>query len=187
MSTIAAQPFSGTYRADPAHSSFAFAVRHSGVYTFRGSLSDVAATLRANGGAPTLEGSARVDLVSVVEPPEFRAQVLGPEFFDAERHPEITFRSVEVRLDGDGRAEVDGELTIKGVTRAVAAIGRYEAPRPGPFNSETAGLALQTTIDRRDFGFEFQMALPDGGDLLGWDVQLEIELRLVPDDEAGER
>jgi polyisoprenoid-binding protein YceI len=187
MSTIAAQPFSGTYRADPAHSSFAFSVRHSGVYTFRGSLSDVAATLRANGAAPTLEGSGRVESISVVEPPEFRAQVLGPEFFDAEHHPEIAFRSTGVRLDSDGRVEVDGELTIKGVTRAIAATGHYEAPRPGPFNSVAAGLALQTTIDRRDFGFAFQMALPDGGDLLGWDVQLDIELRLLPDDEAGEQ
>jgi polyisoprenoid-binding protein YceI len=187
MSTIAAQPFSGTFRADPVHSSFAFAVRHSGVYWFRGSLSDVAATLRADGATTTLEGSGRVDSISVVQPPAFRAQVLGPDFFDAERHPEITFRSTEVRLDGDGRAEVDGELTIKGVTRAIAATGHYEPPRSGPFNSEAAGLALQTTIDRRDFGFAWQMALPDGGDILGWQVELDIVLRVERVDEGGER
>lgn len=186
MSAVAAQPFSGTYRADPVHSSFAFAVRHSGLYRYRGSLSDVAATLRADGAAPTLEGSAGVDSISIVEPAEFRAHVLGPDFFDAESHPQTTFRSTEVRLAGDGRAEVDGELTIRGVTRPVAATGRYEAPRPGAFGGEVAGLQLQTSFDRRDFGFDWQMELPGGGDALGWDVELDIELRLERDDEGGE-
>ena len=96
MSTVAAQPFSGTYRAQPEPSSFAFAVRHSGVFWYRGSLSDVAATLRGDGDALALEGSARVDSISVVEPAAMRASVLGREFFDAERHPEITFRSTRV-------------------------------------------------------------------------------------------
>jgi polyisoprenoid-binding protein YceI len=185
MSAVAAQPFSGTYRADPVHSSLAFAVRHSGAYRFRGSLSDVAATLRAGGAAPTLEGVARVESISIVEPPEFRAQVLGPDFFDAERHPEITFGSTEVRLAGDGRAEVAGELTIKGVTRRVTATGGYEAPQPGAYGGEVAGLRLQTSFDRRDFGFDWQMQMPGGGDVLGWDVELDIELRLERDDERG--
>src|SRR4051812_3739903 len=114
MAAIAVQPFAGTYRAQPVPSTFAFAVRHSGVFDYRGSLSDVTATLRGDGGALALEGSARVDSISVVEPPALRASVLGPAFFDAERHPEITFRSTAVRLGHDGRAEVDGELTIRG-------------------------------------------------------------------------
>jgi polyisoprenoid-binding protein YceI len=185
MSAVAAQPFSGTYRADRAHSSFAFSVRHSGVYTYRGSLSDVTATLRADGAAPTLEGSARVDSISVVEPPAMRAMVLGPDFFDAERHPEITFRSTAVRLASDGRAEVDGELTIKGVTRPISAIGRYGSPRPDAFGGEVAGLQLQTSFDRRDFGFDWQMELPDGGDTVGWDVELDVELWLKRADAAA--
>ena len=104
MATVAAQPFSGTYRAQPVPSSFAFAVRHSGVFWYRGSLSDVTATLRGDGDALALEGSARVESISVVEPAAMRASVLGPEFFDAEHHPEITFRSTAVRLADDGRA-----------------------------------------------------------------------------------
>jgi polyisoprenoid-binding protein YceI len=112
--------------------------------------------------------------------------VLGPEFFDAERHPEITFRSTEVRLAGDGRAEVDGELTVKGVTRPVAASGHYVAPRPGGFGGgEVAGLRLETSFDRREFGFDWQMELPGGGNTLGWDVALDIELRLVREEERA--
>jgi polyisoprenoid-binding protein YceI len=185
MSAVAAQPFSGTYRAQPVPSSFAFAVRHSGVFWYRGSLEDVAATLRADGDGLALEGSARVDSISVVEPAAMRASVLGPEFFDAERHPEITFRSTAIRLDGDGRAEVDGELTIRGVTRPVTASGHYAPPRRAAFG-EVAGLQLQTRFDRREFGFDWQMQLPGGGDAVGWDVQVDIDLLLLPEDADAE-
>jgi polyisoprenoid-binding protein YceI len=183
MSTVATTPFSGTFRAQPVVSSFAFAVRHSGVFRYRGSLSDVAATLRGDGDALVLEGSARVDSISVVEPPAMRASVLGPEFFDAEHHPEISFRSTAVRLAGDGRAEVEGELTIRGVTRPVTARGRYATPRTASFG-EIAGLELTTTFDRREFGFAWQLELPGGGDAVGWDVELDIDLLLVRDPDA---
>jgi polyisoprenoid-binding protein YceI len=181
MSTVAAQPFSGTYRAVPEPSSFGFAVRHSGVFWYRGSLPDVAATLRGDGDALALEGSARVDSISVVEPAAMRASVLGPEFFDAERHPEVTFRSTAVHLDNDGLAAIDGELTIRGVTRPVTATGHYAPPRQASFG-EVAGLQLQTSFDRREFGFDWQMELPGGGDAVGWDVEVEIDLLLKRDD-----
>ena len=178
MATIAAQPFSGTYRAQPEPSTFAFAVRHSGVFWYRGTLSDVAATLRGDGDALALEGSARVDSISVVHPAAMRASVLGPEFFDAENHPEITFRSTDVSLDSDGLMAVDGELTIRGVTRPVTASGRYAPPRQAPFG-EAAGLQLQTTFDRREFGFDWQTELPGGGDAVSWDVEVDIDLLLI--------
>src|SRR3954464_5736682 len=106
-----------------------------------------------------------------------RESVLGPAFFDAERHPEITFRSTAVRLAADGRAEVDGELPIRGVTRPAAAAGRYAAPRPSSFG-EIAGLQLRATFDRREFGFDWQMEMPGGGHAVGWDVRVDIELLL---------
>jgi polyisoprenoid-binding protein YceI len=185
MSTVAAQPFSRTYRVQPAPSTLAFAVRHSGVFSYRGSFSDVTATLRGDGEALALEGCARVGSISVVEPPAMRASVLGPEFFDAERYPEITFRSTAVRLADDGRAEVEGELTIRGVTRPITASGRYSSPRQAGFG-EVAGLQLQTSFDRRDFGFEWQMKMPGGGDAVGWDVGLDIDLLLIRDADAEE-
>ena len=185
MATVAAQPFAGTYTALPVPSTFAFAVRHSGVFWFRGSLTDVAATLRAEGDTLALEGSARVDSISVVEPAAMRASVLGPEFFDAERHPEITFRSTAVRLADDGRAEVDGELTIRAVTRPVTAGGRFAPPRPSGFG-EVAGLQLRTSFDRREFGFAWQMELPGGGDAVSWDVEVEIDLLLKREDADAE-
>jgi polyisoprenoid-binding protein YceI len=107
-----------------------------------------------------------------------RASVLGPNFFDAEHHPEITFRSTAIRLADEGRAEIDGELTIRGVTRAVTASGQYASPRPVSFG-EVAGPQLQTRFDRREFGFEWQMELPGGGDAVGWDVEVDIDLLLI--------
>jgi polyisoprenoid-binding protein YceI len=110
-----------------------------------------------------------------------RASVLGPDFFDAERHPEIAFRSTAVRLADDGRAEIDGELTIRGVTRPISAGGRYAPPRASSFG-EVAGLQLRTSFDRREYGFEWQMELPGGGNAVGWDVEVNIDLLLVRED-----
>jgi polyisoprenoid-binding protein YceI len=185
MASVAAQPFSGTYRIQSAVSTFAFAVRHSSVFWYRGSLSSVAGTLRADGVTPTLEGSARVESISVAEPLAMRASVLGPEFFDAEHHPEIAFRSTAVCLADDGRAEIDGELTIRGVTRPVTAKGQYAPPRQASFGV-VAGLELHTSFDRREFGFQWQTQMPDGGDAVSWDVEVDIDLLLIREDAAAE-
>lgn len=185
MSDVAVQPFAGTYAATPEPSSFGFAVRHSGVFWFRGSLADVAAKLRAEGEEVVLEGTAAVESISIEEPAAMRAGVLGPEFFDAERHPEIGFRSTEMRFEDDGRAEVEGELTIKGISRTVLAEGHYAAPRQAAFG-EVAGLQLRTSFDRREFGFDWQMEMPDGGDAVGWEVALDIDLLLIREALDGE-
>jgi polyisoprenoid-binding protein YceI len=178
MSPLTVQPISGIYRAQPLPSSFAFGVRHSGVFRYRGSLSDVAATLRPDAEGLALEGSARADSISVSEPAQLRAHLLGPDFFDAEHHPEITFRSTSLHLTDDHRAELQGELTMRGVSAPVSAFGQYAGPRMASFG-ELVGLELHTSIDRRTFGFDWQMQLPGGGDALGWDVEVDIDLLLT--------
>jgi polyisoprenoid-binding protein YceI len=179
--TTAVQPFTGTYVSDPIHSSFGFSVRYSGLSAYRGSLSDVEATLSADDSGLSLEGAAEVDSISIQNPPQFRAHVLGPEFFDAQNHPSVSFRSTRVDLADDGSARVDGELTIRGTTRPVVATGSWFEPRPGPGGTK-AGLELSTTFDRRDFGFDWQMELPGGGIALDYDVTLTATLPLVPAD-----
>ena len=178
MST-AVQPFAGTYVADPIHSSFGFAVEYSGQGKFRGRLDDVSATLSATDDGLALAGAARVESISIHNPPQFRAHVLGPEFFDAEHHPEVTFRSSGVELADDGSARLDGELTIAGRTRPVEITGTWSEPIAAAGGGLRGGFELTTTIDRRDFGFEWQMALPNGADALAYEVTLEVSLSLV--------
>jgi polyisoprenoid-binding protein YceI len=181
--TTATQSLSGTYHADPVHSSFGFGVVYSGTGKFRGTLDDVSATLTAGDDGPALEGAARVDSISIKDPEAFRAHVLGSEFFDAENHPEVTFKSTQVDLSEDGTARLDGELTIAGITRPIAAAGTWVEPVPAAGGGLRAGLEVATVIDRRDFGFEWQMELPNGGDALGYDVTLEVNLALFQAEE----
>jgi polyisoprenoid-binding protein YceI len=177
--TTALQPLSGTYAADPVHSSFGFAVRYMGVSTFRGTLADVSATLIAGDAGAALEGAAQVESISIRTPEQFRQHVLSPEFFDVANHPQVTFRSTRVELAEDGRAVVEGELTIRGTTLPVRAEGSW-TPEGELFGTRKAGLTLQATVDRTAFGLDWNAELPTGGKALANDVALTVELTLVP-------
>jgi polyisoprenoid-binding protein YceI len=176
------RPFNGNFTADPIHSSFGFAIEHASVSTFRGTLSDVRASLHGGGDGIALEGAAKAESISIQDPPEFRAHVLGPEFFDIENHPEVMFRSSDVELAENGGVTIEGELTIRGVTRSVTANGTYVGAREGPGGLRGA-LELSTTFDRRNYGFEWQMELPGGGNAAGWDVTLTVHLELIAAEE----
>jgi polyisoprenoid-binding protein YceI len=170
-----ATQLSGSYVADPVHSSFGFAVRYQGVSLFKGTLDDVTATLTDG----HLEGSARVESISIRTPEQFRAHVLSAEFFDAENHPEITFAAADVDLGDDGTATVDGELTIKGITRPVHATGTWIAPAADAFGSTRGHLNLEAQIDRTEFDMNWNAPLPSGGKALANEVTLTVELSLV--------
>jgi polyisoprenoid-binding protein YceI len=185
MSSLDVVPFTGTFAVAAPGSTFAFGVRHSGVFWYRGVIPDVTGALRVeDDGALVLEGAARVESISVREPVAMRASVLGAAFFDAARFPELAFRSTSVRLADGGSAEVDGELTLRGVTVPVSATGSWAGPTATPIG-DIAGLSLHATIDRRAFGFEWQNALPDGTDQVGWQVALDADLMLLRPPTSG--
>lgn len=173
--TTTTAPLSGTFAADPVHSAFGFAVRYQGVSLFRGSLTDVTASL-ADG---RLEGAAKVESISIRTPEQFRAHVLSPEFFDAESHPQITFRSADVQLAEDGTATVDGELTIKGITHPVHATGTWQAPTTDAFGNTRAHLQLEAVVDRTKYDMNWNAPLPSGGNALANEVTLTVDLSLV--------
>ena len=179
MST-ATQPLIGTFAADPVHSSFQFAVKHMKVATFRAGFDDVEASLVAGDEGLVLEGRAKVDSVSVTNPPELRAHLVeSTDFFDGTNHPEITFRSDKVELAEGGAATVEGELTIKGITKPVTATGTYQEPVQDPYGGVRSALELTATIDRREWDLNWQAPLPSGDDVLAWDVTLTVNLELV--------
>jgi polyisoprenoid-binding protein YceI len=170
----------GTYTADPIHSTFGFQVKHNGIQLFRGSFDDVAVTATSDGDTIGIEGSAKVDSI-VVRLADLKGHLLSDDFFAADKHPGIVFRSTEVRGSGDA-LEIEGELTIKGNTNHVVARGTLGEPATGLAGNTVVGLTLETVVDRTQYGLNWNADLPGGGKALGNDVKIVVEAELVKDE-----
>lgn len=167
----------GTWKVDPTHSHVGFALDYM-VGTFRGSFFPVAATLDvAEDGSATLSGSAPVSGVNVQDE-NLAAHLQSPDFFDAERTPEIEFRSAQIELSGND-VTVTGTLTIRGIEQPVVLTGTASDPADDPFGGVRFALRLETTIDRTAFGIDWNNPLPTGEPALRNEVALTAELYLV--------
>ncbi len=167
----------GSWQLDPTHSSASFAVKHMGVATFRGRFEKFDASLTVEQASAELVGS--VDGSSLkVKDENLQAHLGSPDFFDLERFPQIAFRSDSLRRDGD-ELIVDGQLTIKGYTRAVEARGTIAGPAVTLGDVTKLGVTLETVIDRTEFGLNWNAPLPKGGFAVANDVKLTVELELV--------
>jgi len=162
----------GTWTVDPVHSTVEFGVKHNVVATFRGTFDEVEGTLDGRG----IHGTARVESIRIDEP-NLKGHLLSPDFFDAERFPELAFSSDAIRTEG-GRVEVNGHLTIKGVTKPVVLTGELTGPVEDGYGGERLGLELETTVDRTEFGLTWNAPLPGGDFMLGNDVQIRGEFEL---------
>ena len=162
----------GTWQADTVHSSVAFEVPYA-VATFGGEVPDFEARL-VDG---VLTGVARIASIAVKDE-NLKAHLTSPEFFDAERHPEVRFVSNGFRADGD-EVELPGELTIKGITHPATLKGTIVGPTVDHFGKNRVGLRLSTTVDRTAFGIDWNMPLPNGEPALSNAVTLKAELTLV--------
>lgn len=159
----------GAWNFAAVHSSADFAVRYV-VSTFRGSIEDLNATLEDG----VLTGSAKVASIKVKDD-NLTGHLMTPDFFDAEQYPEISFRSTSIDGDGD-EITLEGELTLKGVTKPITATGTLEGPAQDFMGNTRLGFTLETTIDRTDYGVNWNAELPSGGKALQDDVTLHIEL-----------
>ena len=169
----------GTWSVDAIHSNANFEVEHAGVSLFRGGFKPIDAKLTADESGLALEGNVAVTDISV-DDENIRPHLLSPEFFDAERNPQIGFTSTEIAGAADDLT-VTGELSMAGISLPVTASGRLRGPVDGPGGGEKASLALEATIDRTDFGMNWQMDLPSGGVALANDIKLIVELELNRD------
>jgi len=161
-----------TWALDPVHSTIGFELPYL-AGTFRGQFTDVDATLTEE----SLEGSARVASIDIKEE-NLAAHLQSPEFFDAERHPELRFASRELEQNGDGLL-VRGELTLRGVTKPVELAGTVSESFADAFGSTRRNVNLSTTVDRTDFGVDWNMPLPNGEPALANEVKLVAELYFV--------
>jgi polyisoprenoid-binding protein YceI len=176
----AVQSADGTYELDKTHSTVQFAVRDVGVSTFRASFGEVDGQLVIHDGGHELRASALVESISIADPPEFREHVVrGDDFFAADAHPLLSFRSTAIDLAEDGGANLAGNLVLRGISHPVTATGTFFPPTEDPFGGIRAGLELASTIDRRSWGLDWQTPLPGGGDALGWDVEISAHLELT--------
>ena len=155
----------GTWSADPVHSNVSFEVAYAGTSTFRGGFREYAATLRDG----ALEGTAEVASVDVKDE-QLNGHLQTPDFFDAERFPQVSFRTSDLER---------GELTIKGVTRPVAISASVSEPNVDPFGRERVGITLEATVDRNEFGVSWNAPNQGGGNYLGDDVTIIADLALV--------
>ena len=163
----------GTWSLDPVHSTIGFAVKHSGVMTFRGDFADYAATL-VDG---RLEGTAQVASVRV-DDPNLTGHLQSPDFFDAEQNPELRFVSRSIEREGD-RVSISGDLTLRGETQPVELAGTISGPITDGYGNQRLGLDVETTINRRDYGINWGADLPSGEPMLADDVTITAALALV--------
>lgn len=171
----------GTYAVDPVHSSITFAITHNGVATFRSGFGSYEASL-SGGEAPSLEGT--VDVTSIeIEDAQLRGHLLSPDFFDAGRYPQLRFTSSELSVAEDGAARLRGELEIRGERRDVEASGKVGQLGADLAGHARIGLSVSATVDRRDFGLDWNAELPSGGEVLDYEVAIAVELELL--EEAG--
>src|SRR5712691_11667287 len=167
----------GTWNLDSVHSRVDFEVSYL-AGTFKGEFPEIGAKLTVDGERASLEGTAKVASVDVKDE-NLSAHLQSPDFFDSERYPELRFEAKDIHLDGDGNVSVDGELTIKGVTKPVAVTGTVTAPIADPYGNDRIGLNLTTRIDRTDFGVDWNNPLPNGEPSLANDVTILAELQFV--------
>jgi polyisoprenoid-binding protein YceI len=168
----------GTWAIDPTHSSVEFTVKHMGIATVRGQATKFEGVIESDGENAGLNGT--VDVASITTHDEQRDQHLAaPDFFDTERFPQIGFKADSIELAGDGTIRIPGQITLKGVTKAVELSGSYTGTGTDPWGNERVGLEVSTKIDRRDFGLSWNQPLPGGGLLVSNDVTLLLSASAV--------
>jgi len=166
----------GTWSIDPAWSSLEFEVKKVGLIPIKGRVPGFTGTIES-GDEAAIEGT--VDATSITTFDETRdGHLQSPDFFDTSRYPELRFTSTKVSFDG-GEVRVSGDLTIKGTTKPVELTGTFLGSGPDMAGNERIGLELSGTIDRTEFGLEWNAPLPGGGLLLPNEVTLRATFAAV--------
>lgn len=170
-----------TWQVDPIHSHVEFALRHLMISTVKGRFADVAGTL--TGGESDLEHASielTIPAASIdTREPQRDAHLRSADFFEVETYPEIRFRSTRIARPGDGALVVDGNLTIRDVTKPVTVAVQPGGRARDTQGVERVGYSATAKINRRDFGLNWNQLLETGGVLVGDEVTILVELQLV--------
>jgi len=169
----------GTWTIDPMHSEVGFSVRHMMVSKVRGRFTKFSGQIVTGEDLPSSSVTAEIDLSSIDTAAEQRdAHLRSPDFFDTDNHPLMTYRSTGIREKGDGYV-VDGELTLKGVTRSVPLTLEVNGFGPDPYGGTRAGFTARAEINRQDFGVNWNAAMETGGVVVSDKVAIQLEIEAV--------
>jgi len=169
-------PAAGTYQLDAAHKRVGFVVRHLMVSKVRGNFAEADATITIAEDPLQSSVSASIVTASVQTGNVDRDNHLRTgDFFEAEKYPAITFRSTGIKSHAGAEFVLDGELTIKDVTKPVELVVEFEGATTSPYGQQVFGFSATTEIDREDWGLTYNMALESGGVMIGKKVKIEIE------------
>lgn len=171
-----------TWKLDPAHSSADFKVKHMMISNVKGSLTGMTGVLHEDPSDPsrsTVEATIDVSTLSTGDP-QRDGHLKSPDFFEVEKYPTMTFKSTAVKRTGDGEYEVDGDLTMHGVTKPVTfKVEGPSAPGKDPWGNTRIGLSATTKLNRKDFGLSWNSPLETGGVLVGEHVTVTLDVQFI--------
>jgi polyisoprenoid-binding protein YceI len=178
-STILPGLVAGTWNLDPNHSELGFTVRHMMVSRIRGRFRAYSGTAQVADDPLRSTVTVTIDAASFESGNEARDNaVKSAEYLDVVTHPEYTFRSTEIRTDGD-RYVLAGELTIRRITRAVELRFEYNGSTRDPFGNDRIGFSARGEISRKDFGIVTELPMDGGGVVVGEKVSLELDVEFT--------
>lgn len=178
VSTVTTPLTTGTWAIDPVHSSVGFSVRHLMVSKVRGQFDTFSGAITvAEDGTPSVHAEIAVNSVNTRNE-QRDAHLKAADFFDAETYPVATFASTAVRADGDHYV-LDGDFTLRGVTRAVSLDLEFNGVNPGMGHGAVAGFEASVVLNRKDFGIDIDMPLETGGAVVGDKVTVTLEIEAL--------
>ena len=166
----------GTWHVDPVHSRVEFAVKHLGIATVRGAFREFEGTLDLDEG----RAYGTVKTASVDTHHDKRdEQLRSPDFFEVEEHPELRFESTEIRPLGEDTFEIEGDLTIRGLTNPIVLRAELQGSETDPWGNERIALEVTGKLDRSDWGMTFNQVLGSGNMLVSERVKLQLDIATV--------
>ncbi|HEY8424594.1 MAG TPA: YceI family protein [Limnochordales bacterium] len=169
------------WEIDPAHSQADFAVRHMMISTVRGRFRKMTGKLVGSPDRPdqaSVELSIDVNSIDTAEPQRDQ-HLRSADFFDAEHHPTLDFKSRRIEPVGEGRYKVTGDLTMRGVTREVTVDVTFEGRVKDPWGNERVGFSAETRLNRKDWGLNWNAILEAGGVVVGDEVRVNVQTEFV--------
>lgn len=178
MTTATTALAAGTWAIDPVHSTIGFSVRHLMVSKVRGTFDTFSGAITvAEDGTPSVTAEIAVDSINTRNE-QRDAHLKSADYFDAGTHPTATFVSTGVRADGE-RYVLDGDFTLKGVTKPVSLDLEFNGVSPGMGHGEVAGFEASVVLNRKDFGIDLDMPLETGGAVVGDKITVTLEIEAL--------